>query len=37
VIRAARSRSGTASDDLTRIAHACLDFARDNPAVYDAM
>lgn len=37
VIRAARSRPGTASDALTRIAHAYLDFARDNPAVYDAM
>ena len=35
VIRAARSRAGTASD--ARIAHAYLDFARDNPAVYDAM
>ena len=29
--------SGTAGDALTRIAHAYLDFARDNPAVYDAM
>jgi AcrR family transcriptional regulator len=37
VIRAARLRAGTASDALTRIAHAYLDFARDNPAVYDAM
>ena len=37
VIRAARSRAGTASDALTHIAHAYLDFARDNPAVYDAM
>jgi AcrR family transcriptional regulator len=37
VMRAARSRSGTASDALTRIAHAYLDFARDNPAVYDVM
>ncbi|MBV8349805.1 MAG: helix-turn-helix transcriptional regulator, partial [Mycolicibacterium sp.] len=37
VIRAARSRAGTAGDALTRIAHAYLDFARDNPAVYDAM
>ena len=36
-IRAARSRAGTASDALTHIAHAYLDFARDNPAVYDAM
>jgi len=37
VIRAARSSAGAASDALTRIAHAYLDFARDNPAVYDAM
>ena len=38
VIRAARSRAGTAGGGaLTRIAHAYLDFARDNPAVYDAM
>jgi AcrR family transcriptional regulator len=36
-IRAARSDAGTAADALTRIAHAYLDFARDNPAVYDAM
>ncbi|MDT7762076.1 MAG: hypothetical protein QOC63_1496 [Mycobacterium sp.] len=37
VLGAARSRAGTASDALARIAHAYLDFARDNPAVYDAM
>ena len=37
VIRAARLRAGTASDALALIAHAYLDFARDNPAVYDAM
>ena len=37
VMRAARLRAGTASDALTHIAHAYLDFARDNPAVYDAM
>jgi AcrR family transcriptional regulator len=36
-IRAARCGAGTASDALTRIAHAYLDFAHDNPAVYDAM
>jgi AcrR family transcriptional regulator len=36
-IRAARSGAGAASDALTRVAHAYLDFARDNPAVYDAM
>src|SRR3954451_2570725 len=37
-IRVARSGGArAASDALTRIAHAYLDFARDNPAVYDAM
>jgi AcrR family transcriptional regulator len=34
---AASCGAGTASDALTRVAHAYLDFARDNPAVYDAM
>ncbi len=37
VIRAAHSDTNAASDTLTRIAHAYLNFARDNPAVYDAM
>src|SRR6185437_8797604 len=37
VLRAARSGAGETSDALTRIAHAYLDFARDRPAVYDAM
>lgn len=37
VIRAAHSDTGAASDTLTRTAHAYLNFARDNPAVYDAM
>ena len=37
VIRTARSGAGAAGDALTRTAHAYLDFARDNPAVYDAM
>ncbi len=37
VIRAARSGTDAAGDPLTRVAHAYLDFARDNPAVYDAM
>jgi len=37
VIGAARSGAGTAGDALARIAHAYLDFARENPAVYDAM
>jgi AcrR family transcriptional regulator len=37
VMRAARSDTDTASEALARIAHGYLDFARDNPAVYDAM
>jgi AcrR family transcriptional regulator len=37
VIGAARSGAGAASEALARIAHAYLDFARENPAVYDAM
>jgi AcrR family transcriptional regulator len=37
VIRAAHSDTAAARDTLTRIAHAYLDFARGNPAVYDAM
>ncbi|HTX93987.1 MAG TPA: TetR/AcrR family transcriptional regulator [Mycobacterium sp.] len=37
VIGAAHSDTDAASDTLTRIACAYLDFARDNPAVYDAM
>jgi AcrR family transcriptional regulator len=37
VIRAAHSDTDAAGDTLTRVAHAYLDFARDNPAVYDAM
>ena len=37
VMRAARSGAAAASEALGRIAHAYLDFARDNPAVYDAM
>ncbi|HET7668107.1 MAG TPA: TetR/AcrR family transcriptional regulator [Mycobacterium sp.] len=37
VIRAAHSDSDAASDTLTQIANAYLNFARDNPAVYDAM
>jgi AcrR family transcriptional regulator len=38
-LRAARSRAddAAASEALTRIARAYLDFARDHPAVYDAM
>ncbi|WP_099022962.1 TetR/AcrR family transcriptional regulator [Mycolicibacterium palauense] len=37
IIRATRFEAGTPSEALTRIAHAYLNFARDNPAVYDAM
>jgi AcrR family transcriptional regulator len=37
VTRAAHSDTDAASDALARVAHAYLDFARDNPAVYDAM
>jgi AcrR family transcriptional regulator len=37
VIRAARAGPGTAGDVLTRISHAYVDFARDNPALYDVM
>jgi AcrR family transcriptional regulator len=37
VLGAARSGAGTPSVTLTRMARAYLDFARDNPAVYDAM
>ncbi len=36
-IRVARSGADVAEDILTRTAHAYLDFARDNPAVYDTM
>jgi AcrR family transcriptional regulator len=35
--RDARVGAGSADDALTRVAHAYLDFARGNPAVYDAM
>jgi hypothetical protein len=37
VIRAAHSDTDAGADALTRVAQAYLDFARDNPAVYDAM
>ena len=36
-LRAARVSAATAEQALTLIAHAYLDFARDNPALYDAM
>jgi AcrR family transcriptional regulator len=35
--RAARTEAKTPDEALTRTARAYLDFARDNPAVYDAM
>ncbi|MCV7077509.1 TetR/AcrR family transcriptional regulator [Mycobacterium szulgai] len=37
VIRAARSDADAPGDALSRIGHAYLGYARDNPAVYDAM
>ncbi len=37
LLHAARADAETPDDALTRVAHAYLDFARDNPAVYDAM
>jgi AcrR family transcriptional regulator len=37
LLRTARTDAKTPNDALTRIARAYLDFARDNPAVYDAM
>ncbi len=37
LLRTARTDAETPNDALTRMAHAYLDFARDNPAVYDAM
>ena len=36
-LRAARTDAQTPNEALTRMARAYLDFARDNPAVYDAM
>ncbi len=37
VVGAAYSGTDAVSDTLTRVGQAYLDFARDNPAVYDAM
>jgi AcrR family transcriptional regulator len=37
ILRAAGTGTKTPNKALTRIARAYLDFARDNPAVYDAM
>jgi AcrR family transcriptional regulator len=37
LLRTARADAETPNDALTRISRAYLDFARDNPAVYDAM
>ena len=36
-LQAAHADAATPADALTRMAGAYLDFARDNPAVYDAM
>ncbi len=36
-LRAARTSAGTTEDPLIPMAHAYLSFARDNPALYDAM
>ncbi|MGB9227271.1 TetR/AcrR family transcriptional regulator, partial [Mycobacterium sp.] len=36
-LRTARVSAATAEQALTLIAHTYLDFARDNPALYDAM
>jgi len=37
LLRAARTAAKTPDEALTQVARATLDFARDNPAVYDAM
>ena len=37
LLRTARTKAKKSSDALNRVARAYLDFARDNPAVYDAM
>jgi AcrR family transcriptional regulator len=37
VLRTARTGAETATDALTQIAHTYVAFARDNPALYDAM
>jgi AcrR family transcriptional regulator len=37
LLRTVRADAETPNEALTRIAHGYLDFARDNPAVYDAM
>jgi AcrR family transcriptional regulator len=37
VLHAVRTGAGQPADALRRIAHAYVDFARDNPALYDAM
>jgi len=36
-IRQARAGAETPEDEFGRMAHAYIDFARDNPALYDAM
>lgn len=37
VLRVARTGAGTGESPLIQLAHAYLSFARDNPALYDAM
>ncbi len=37
LLHTARTDAATPNDALTRMAHAYLDFAAENPAVYDAM
>jgi AcrR family transcriptional regulator len=36
-LRGVGAPAGTPEDEFRRIAHAYIDFARDNPALYDAM
>lgn len=36
-LRVAAAAAATPEDEFRRIAHAYVDFARDNPAIYDAM
>ena len=37
ILRDARKRAGSPSDELRAVAHAYTDFARANPALYEAM
>ena len=36
-VRAAGAKAATPEDEFRRVAHAYVDFARDNPALYDTM